>query len=319
LRICVTAKHRYPAGGTGPSGGHIADLLVRGLAQLGHEVFYRPQLGTAAPLPPGVTFVEQPVWDVEIVHCRNDENVHREAQRRGVPWVVSCHADLLTTWGRDRGVATRNWIYVSQTLAQTYGSSRFVRNGIDPGEFVFSRTKRDYLLFISMLRFARRKGLDTALALSRTLDFPLVVAGASDDVEVVDNVARQCREAGAEFVGPVVGMKKAKLLAEARALLFPTELNEGFGLTLAEALMSGTPAICSNNGASPEIVTADVGFVCATENDYRQALLRLDEVRPDACREKALRDFHYLRMAADYLIEYQKEIAYAAEAGKISC
>jgi glycosyltransferase involved in cell wall biosynthesis len=289
-------------------------LLVRGLAELGHQVFYRVQLGTAAPLPPGVAFVEQPEWDVDIVHCRNDEDVHIEAERRGIPWVASCNADLLTTWGRDRSVATRNWIYASQTLARTYGSSRFVRYGIDPGEFLFSRTKRDYLLFISMLRFARRKGLDTALALSRTLSFKLVVAGACDDVEVMERVARQCREAGVEFVGPVVGKKKAELFAEARALLFPTELNEGFGIMLAEALMSGTPVICSNNGACPELITQDVGFVCSTENDYRQALLRLDEIRPDACREKALRDFHYLRMAADYVIEYQKEIAYAAEA-----
>ncbi len=316
MRICVTAKHRYPAGGTGPSVGHIFDLLVRGLAELGHEVFYRPQLGAAAPLPPGVALVEQPVWEVDIVHCRNDEDVHVEAQRRGIPWVASCNADLLTTWGRDRSAATRNWIYASHTLARTYGSSRFVRYGIDPGEFLFSRTKRQYLLFISMLLFAKRKGLDTALALSRTLNFPLVVAGACDDAQVVDRVARQCREAGVEFVGPVVGRKKAELFAEARALLFPTELNEGFGIMLAEAMMSGTPVICSNNGACPEIVTADVGFVCATLDDYRQALLRIDDVQPDACREKALRDFHYLRMAADYVVEYQKEIAYAAELAK---
>jgi glycosyltransferase involved in cell wall biosynthesis len=316
LRICVTAKHRYPAGGTGPSGGHIFDLLVRGLGELGHEVFYRAQLGTGAPLLPGVAFVERPEWDVEIVHCRNDDDVHHEADRRGVPWVASCHADLLTTWGRDRSAATRNWIYVSQTLARIYGSSRFVRNGIDPGEFMFSRTKRDYLLFISMLRCARRKGLETALALSRALNFPLVVAGTCDDDEVVDRVARQCREAGAEFVGAVLGRKKAELFAHARALLFPTELNEGFGLTMAEALVSGTPVICSNNGACPEIVTADVGFVCATEADYRQAFSRLDEIQPDACREKALRNFHYLRMAAEYVIEYQKEIAFAAEPAK---
>ena len=137
----MTANHRYPAGDTGPSGGHIYDLLVRGLAELGHEVFYRPRLGTSAPLPPGVVFVEQPVWDVDIVHCRNDDDVHLEAQRRGVPWVASCHADLLTTWGRDRSEATRNWIYVSESLARTYGSSRFVRNGIDHGRFTFSRTK----------------------------------------------------------------------------------------------------------------------------------------------------------------------------------
>ncbi len=313
MRICVMAKHCYPAGGTGPAGGHIFDLLVRGLAELGHEVFYWTELGTAAPSPPGVVFVEQPMWDVDVVHCRIDQDVHRGAQRRGIPWVASCHADLLTTWGRDRSVATRNWIYASQTLATTYGSSRFVRYGIDPGEFRYSRIKRDYLLFISMLRFAKRMGLDIALTLSRTLNCPLVVAGACDDVEVVERVARQCREAGAEFVGAVVGRRKAELLAGARALLFPTELNEGFGIMLAEALFSGTPVICSNNGACPEIVTPDVGFVCATEDDYRQALLRIDEIRPEDCREKALRDFHYLRMAADYVVEYQREIDYAAE------
>jgi glycosyltransferase involved in cell wall biosynthesis len=313
VRVCVTAKHRYPAGGTGPAGGHIFDLLVRGLAELGHEVFYRPQLGTERPLPSGVAFVEQPVWDVDIVHCRSDEDVYQEAGRRGIPWVASCHADLLTTWGRDRSAATRNWIYASQSLARTYGSSRFVRYGLDPGEFRYSRVKRDYLLFISMLRFATRKGLDIALALSRTLGFRLVVAGACDDVEVVNRIAQQCREAGVEFVGPVVGKRKADLFAEARALLFPTQLNEGFGIMMAEALFSGTPVICSNNGACPEIVTADVGFVCATEDDYREALLRLDEIRPEACREKALREFHYLRMAADYVSEYHKEITYAAE------
>jgi glycosyltransferase involved in cell wall biosynthesis len=315
MRICVTAKHRYPAGGTGPAGGHIFDLLVRGLAELGHEVFYHLELGASSPLPPGVRLVEQPVWVVDIVHCRIDQEVHREAQRRGIPWVASCHADLFSTWGRDRSVAARNWVYASQTLAQTYGSSRFVRYGLDPGEFRYSVTKREYLLFISMLRFATRKGLDIAIELSRTLRFPLVVAGACDDADVVNRVARQCREAGVEFVGPVVGKAKADLFAEARALLFPTQLNEGFGIMQAEALFSGTPVICSNNGACPEIITPDVGFVCANEDDYRQALSRIDEIQPEACRERALREFHYLRMATDYVCEYQKEIELAAEFG----
>jgi glycosyltransferase involved in cell wall biosynthesis len=313
VRICVTAKHRYPAGGTGPAGGHIFDLLVRGLAELGHEVFYWLELGAAQPLPPGVALVEQPVWDVDIVHCRIDQDVHREAQRRGSPWVASCHADLLSTWGRDRSVATRNWIYASQALARTYGSCRFVRYGLAPEDFRYSPIKREYLLFIAMLRFATRKGLDIALDLSRTLNFPLVVAGACDDPEVVKRVAHQCRDAGADFVGAVVGKPKADLFAAARALLFPTQLNEGFGIMQAEALFSGTPVICSNNGACPEIVTPDVGFVCATEDDYRQAFFRIDEIRPEACREKAFREFHYLRMAADYFVEYQKEIAHTAE------
>jgi glycosyltransferase involved in cell wall biosynthesis len=315
VRVCVTAKHRYPAGGTGPAGGHIFDLLVRGLAELGHQVFYWLELGAKEPLPRGVVLAAEPVWDVDILHCRIDQDVHREAHRRGIPWVASCNADLYSTWGRNRSIATRNWVYASATLARTYGSRRFVRCGLDPDEFRYSEAKRDYLLFISMLRFASRKGLDLALSLSRTLHFSLVVAGACDDSEVVDRVARQCQEASAEFVGPVVGKAKADLFAEARALLFPTQLNEGFGIMQAEALFSGTPVICSNNGACPEIVTPDVGFVCANEDDYRRALLRLDEIRPEACRERALREFHYLRMATDYVCEYQREIEHAAEFG----
>jgi hypothetical protein len=51
--------------------------------------------------------------------------------------------------------------------------------------------------------------------------------------------------------------------------------------------------------------------VCTTEDDYRVAFSRLDEIRPEACREKALRDFHYLRMASDYVVEYQKETTFA--------
>ena len=78
--------------------------------------------------------------------------------------------------------------------------------------------------------------------------------------------------------------------------------------------MSGTPVICSNNGACPEIVTADVGFVCATDEDYRQALLRIDEIRPDVCREKAAPRLplppHGERL---FDPEYQKEIAYTAD------
>ena len=46
-------------------------------------------------------------------------------------------------------------------------------------------------------------------------------------------------------VGDVRGIQKARLFAGAKALLFPTRLNEAFGLVIAEALMSGTPVKCS--------------------------------------------------------------------------
>jgi glycosyltransferase involved in cell wall biosynthesis len=106
----------------------------------------------------------------------------------------------------------------------------------------------------------------------------------------------------------VRGRQKAELLAGARAFLFPTRVDEAFGLGMVEALMSGTPVICSDRGACPEIITRDVGFVCRYEPDYLNAIRRVGEIKPQTCRDKAMRNFHYLRMAKDYLGEYEKEI-----------
>ena len=73
--------------------------------------------------------------------------------------------------------------------------------------------------------------------------------------------------------------------------------------------MSGTPVICSDRGACPEVITPDVGFVCKDYEDYVEAVHRISDVSPRACRDKAMRDYHYLKMAAGYVAEYEKEIA----------
>ena len=85
--------------------------------------------------------------------------------------------------------------------------------------------------------------------------------------------------------------------------------NEAFGLVLVEALISGTPVICSDQGACPEIISSEVGFVCRNRTEYREAVDRLETISPSTCREKALREYHYLSMAADYVKEYEIEIA----------
>jgi glycosyltransferase involved in cell wall biosynthesis len=116
-----------------------------------------------------------------------------------------------------------------------------------------------------------------------------------------------CRGVNATYVGDVRGKQKAELLAGAKAFLFPTKVDEAFGLGMVEALMSGTPVICSNRGACPEIISPDVGFVCRNTEEYANAVGQIETIRPHACRDKAMREYHYLRMAADYAIEYEKE------------
>jgi glycosyltransferase involved in cell wall biosynthesis len=305
VRILVSAIHRYPASIGGPGGGRIFDFIVKGLAELGHDVFYHLQEGAAEPPPDGVTLIEQPFADVDILHCRRGT---QPIDANGKPWVLTCHTDI-RIWGLSRDEATANWIYISRTLAETYGSKRYVTAGIDPSELVYSETKGNYFLFVAAARMMMDKGLDIATALSRRMGFELVVAGAGTDASTVERVASFCKENGAKYVGEVYGTLKAELFAGAKALLFPTKVNEAFGLVMAEALMSGTPVICSSNGACPELISTDTGFVCANEDEYEYAIEHVGDISPRRCRDKAMSEYHYLRMAREYVSEYENEIS----------
>ena len=321
MRVLLTSRHRYPAfGKVGagqsprkfPSGSafFLHDLLAKGLAELGHEVYYLLAEGADTSLPAGVTLVSDARPEVDMIHTITvcDEGLSPELQALGKPWVTTCHLDL-NARGLERSPPMDNWIFVSRTLAELHGRSRYVLNGIDPSDYIYSEAKDPYFLFMSTVDWGTQKGLDVVLSLSRQLDFKLIVAGTGRDHESINRVAEMCRESNAEYVGDVKGNEKAKLLAGAKAFLFPTKVAEAFGLGMVEALMSGTPVICSDRGACPEIISADVGFVCRDETEFAAAIRRVGEISPRACREKAMRDYHYLRMASDYAIEYEKEIS----------
>lgn len=320
MRLLLLSDHRYPAFGETGSGLHprafpsgsgfwIHDLLVKGLAELGHDVSYLARKGADKPLPDGVKLVSEPVPDAEIFHTCDihDEDLILERQSSNRPWVATCHTDLKSR-GRERIPIKENWIFVSRTLAQLHGRDRYVLNGIDPSEYIFSESKDDYLLFMSTMDWGTAKGLDVVLSLSKQMGFRLVVAGTGRDYESINHVKEMCRKVNARYVGDVKGREKAELLAGAKAFLFPTKVDEAFGLGMVEALMSGTPVICSDRGACPEIICSDVGFVCKNQDDYVAAVNRIAEISPHACRRKAMRDYHYLRMAKDYVVEYQREI-----------
>jgi glycosyltransferase involved in cell wall biosynthesis len=325
MRILLSSDHEYPSSnghGSGlhpkafPSGsGYILhDLLAKGLAELGHEVYYLVRRlrenFSADSVPNGVKLVFEPDFDANVLHTISgrDAALIDQWEARGNPWVATCHMDEQTR-GRERAHSTRNWIFVSQTLAQLHGCDRYVWNGIDPSEYIYSETKDDYFLFMSTMDWGTKKGLDLVLSMAKQLGFRLVVAGTGESYERIAKVQEMCRTVGAQYVGDVRGREKAELLAGAKAFLFPTKLDEAFGLGMVEALMSGTPVICSDRGACPEIITPDVGFVCRSDHDYVMAVDRITKLDPRACREKALRDYHYHTMARNYIREYEIERA----------
>jgi glycosyltransferase involved in cell wall biosynthesis len=308
MKILMAAGHRYPARTGAMASDRVADCLAKGLAELGHRVIYKLELGASEPPPAEIELVYERRYDVDIM-CLQDFGPPDSQETRGVPWVTTFHAPRKN--GQVLPYIRDNWIFVSETHARSYGRKRFVRNGIDPGEFIFSETKDDYFLFVvANLSDLQLKGFEIARSLVRQCGIKLIVAGASPEGESPEDHIEGFKRDGIAYVGHVSGRRKAELFAGAKCLLFPTQANETFGLVVAEALMSGTPVIASHHGACPEIVLPGVGFVCATMDEYKFAVERVERISPLACRTAALERYHYLRMARDYVVEFEEEIAF---------
>jgi glycosyltransferase involved in cell wall biosynthesis len=108
----------------------------------------------------------------------------------------------------------------------------------------------------------------------------------------------------------VEGDAKAELLAHAKALVFPIQWQEPFGLAMVEAMMSGTPVIALAHGAAPEIVEPGVtGWLAEDVDGMVEAYQKLGEIDLQRCVETASRNFGPAHMADGYMAVYERAIA----------
>lgn len=111
------------------------------------------------------------------------------------------------------------------------------------------------------------------------------------------------------YSGNVQGRSKMKFISEAKALLFPIQWDEPFGMAVIEALACGTPVIAMNRGAMPEIIQHGVnGFLAENEEEFETYMNRVDEIDPAACRASVKERFTAKNMARQYLERYQQVI-----------
>jgi glycosyltransferase involved in cell wall biosynthesis len=224
---------------------------------------------------------------LDILHTHTPLSIAPEC-----PHVFTLHGNLRP--GRE---SRPNTIFLSANHAARHGARAFVYNGVDATEYVFRRDKADYDLFLGRLHSV--KGYRWAMAGAKRTRRRLVVAGGW----------RLSLRRDLKFVGSVTGQRKADLLADAACLWMPALWDEPFGLTLVEAMMSGTPVLGTRRGALPEIVSDEVGELGDTLEELIARRGAIDRLDPYACRGRAERWFTHTRMAEQYVRMYQHYLA----------
>jgi glycosyltransferase involved in cell wall biosynthesis len=191
-----------------------------------------------------------------------------------------------------------------------------VYNGIDLDRYPLRRDKDDYLLFLG--RTAPDKGMVRAIEAARAADARLVCAvkTASDTerAEWNDHI-RPILDDDIEVLGEISHDEKVELLSRARAVLFPIDWEEPFGLVMTEAMACGTPVIATPRGAVPEvIVDGETGYVVSVDDYAAEAarlMPRLREIDPDVCRARVHERFSKEAMVEGYERVFESVLARA--------
>src|SRR5947208_1353469 len=295
MHVVVASHHRLPVEGYGGP-QRVVVALVHGLAALGHRVTLLAQPGTKVPeaaktveVAPrllkdsGVDLKKFIPEGADILHA----HFSLKQGPKGVPFVQTLHGN----WKPDIPLPP-NTIFLSRDHAKRHGSTTFVHNGLDPAEYIFRGRKEQWDLFLGKLHSDR--GYHWAVDAAKRTGRRLIIAGGW----------RPTFTGGIKYVGEVGGRRKAVLLARARCLWMPAQWDEPFGLPTIEALFSGTPVLGTRRGALPEIVTPEVGAICATLDEMIAAGSNIQTRDPRACRARADRQFTHVRMAEEYVRMY---------------
>jgi len=184
-----------------------------------------------------------------------------------------------------------------------------VYHGLPEGLLREGAGKGGYLAFLG--RICADKGILPAIEIARTARLPLKVAAKVDpvDQEYFDRQVRPMldRSPHVEFIGEINDAQKQEFLGQAKALLFPINWPEPFGLVMIESMACGTPVIAFKSGSVPEILEDGfTGFVVENAEEAADAVNKLDLLYRPSIRSRFEERFSARAMAREYLAIYRK-------------
>src|SRR3984893_12374407 len=176
-----------------------------------------------------------------------------------------------------------------------------------------------YLAFLG--RISPEKRPDRAIEIAKRAGIPLKLAAKVDavDLEYFETEIEPLLDHPLiEFIGEIDETQKCEFLGNARALLFPIDWPEPFGLVMIEAMAAGTPVIAWPNGSVPEVITEGVSgrrvnsIEAAVEAAQQATYMDRRKVRAEVEKQ-----FTAARMAREYVAAYRALLAHGPATARL--
>lgn len=250
--------------------------------------------------------------------------------------------DNLKMWREYGKVEGLHFVPISQALADAAPKELqprllpVVHNMINVDEMPFVAKKSDY--FITLARFHPEKGQELAVKACLDLGYNLKMAGAMAGIKEPRKIMMELANPLSSLrglsdfryfsdkifphlsdqiqnLGEIAGKHKLEVISRAKALLFPIQWDEPFGMAAIEALACGTPVVAMNRGALPEIIEHGVnGFLANNYKELKKYMQLVDQIDPEVCRTSVQQKFSAQKVAQCYLERYKTVIDMAKKA-----
>ena len=183
-----------------------------------------------------------------------------------------------------------------------------VPHGLPQDLIPFDGAGGDYLAFIG--RISPEKRPDRAIEIAKRAGMKLKIAAKVDYADrsyFADKIEPLLDDPLIEFVGEIGDADKAAFLGGARAMLFPIDWPEPFGLVMIEAMAAGTPVITWPCGSTREVIEhGRSGFIVDSIEEAVAAVEAAGRMPRAGVRAAFEERFTARRMAEDYVRLYER-------------
>ncbi len=251
----------------------------------------------------------------DVIHFHTDVLHYPLARRCATPSLTTLHGrlDLPDLAPLHRHFAEHPLVSISDDQRRPLPDANWlatVHHGLPPALYRAVPNAGDHFVFIG--RISPEKRLDRAIEIAIACDTRLRVAAKVDPADQAyfdAEIRARLDHPLVEYIGEIGEAEKSDFIGAARAMLFPIDWPEPFGLAMIEAMACGTPVVAYDRGSVCEVIEDGItGYIVADQREAIDAAMRVGELDRARCRQRFDARFTADRMAADYEAAYRSLI-----------